>query len=766
MVESPLRSDSPASGGAEPSADDRPVADQPALAGLAPRRRKRSGQSLRPAGVDPVAHVVLDVQAVHLGVDFDYLIPERFSESAVPGSLVRVRFGTQRVNGVIWSRSRESHLPLSELKPITRVLAPRLLPADFRSDIEAIADAYGGTRSNILRLAVPPRSAAVDSRWGDSADRGRARPTEVDDTIRRQVQAQRLEMAGLYDRAEEIPTSLDSRRFAAFVMDSAPGVDQCETAVAWIVGEAIVRGVPAVVVLPTMRSVDRVAWILRGWGLTVFGAGSAPCLDDDGSDIVVMAGSMPPAHRYQAFRLAADGRARCVLGPRAAMYAPVSGRALFVVMDDCAYQQADGMMPYAQARGVMRLRAHSHDGVFVSVSRTRSVAGEWECGNASGVGATCPVEGPSSEIRPTRRAIARFEPAFRWLNRENLTAWGDPTVGARIPRTAARVLEKSAHQGPVLLSIPQDMAVPVLGCVSCHRRALCNRCMGPLAETAGGAPRCLWCGASASTGWACRHCGGRRMAPVRVGAAGTVRQISALFPDVPIAVSSPSSPDGLLPLIDDAPRVVVAVPGYEPRIRSATGGEGAYGAVAILDAWTSLYAQGIDARYDVLMNWMRVLSYAAGAAGGGRAMLIGETDPLLVRALESWDGSLLAAHEMDERAQTGLPPSVCAASVWGARPAVMGVLRRMGAWGGDIGELRLADGSTVPSVLGPVPMPPPRTLDARELEETRDRVKAVVRVPHRLRSELARRLREQSAWHMARREPGELRFAVDPKDFL
>lgn len=31
-----------------------------------------------------------------------------------------------------------------------------------------------------------------------------------------------------------------------------------------------------------------------------------------------------------------------------------------MMVDDAAYQQADGMMPYAQARGVMRLRAESH----------------------------------------------------------------------------------------------------------------------------------------------------------------------------------------------------------------------------------------------------------------------------------------------------------------------------------------------------------------------------------------------------------------------
>ena len=32
----------------------------------------------------------------------------------------------------------------------------------MRDDITRIADAYGGTRANILRLAVPPRVARID----------------------------------------------------------------------------------------------------------------------------------------------------------------------------------------------------------------------------------------------------------------------------------------------------------------------------------------------------------------------------------------------------------------------------------------------------------------------------------------------------------------------------------------------------------------------------------------------------------------------------
>ena len=71
-----------------------------------------------------------------------------------------------------------------------------------------------------------------------------------------------------------------------------------------------------------------------------------------------------------------------------------------------------------------------------------------------------------------------------------------------------------------------------------------------------------------------------------------------------------------------------------------------------------------------------------------------------------------------------------------------------------------------PGLLGPVPIAQPRTLNARELEATADRVKAVVRVPYARREELAKRLKHEVARHVASREFGELRFQLDPKDLI
>jgi primosomal protein N' (replication factor Y) len=292
------------------------------------------------------------------------------------------------------------------------------------------------------------------------------------------------------------------------------------------------------------------------------------------------------------------------------------------------------------------------------------------------------------------------------------------------------------------------------------------------------------------------------MRAVRVGAAGTAAQLQGLFRGVPMVLSSPSQ--GIIESVPCRPMLVIATPGAEPRVRpddslssqaavspqpaaaarspashngdndesehaSAPGNDSApcneYAAVAILDAWTSLYAPGVDARVDALNAWMRAVSLCAPRSRGGQALLIGESDPVLARSLVLWDSSLLAMRELEERAETGLPPVVACACVWGRRDAVMGLLRHVGALDGDLATLDMA-GEMMPAVLGPVPIAAPRTMDAHELEATRDRVKAVIRAAPERRAMLALRLRDEVARHVAAREPGELRFQVDPKDLL
>lgn len=162
-----------------------------------------------------------------------------------------------------------------------------------------------------------------------------------------------------YDGAAMLRSSLEGSSFAALVMDARPGARAWARDAAWMIAAAMRQNRAAVVVLPGIRRCEDLAVALEGLGLSRFAPGGAEHGGYSG-DFVVLAAGLPPAERYRAYLAAATGQVGCVIGLRAAMYAPVEGSALFMIVDDAAYQQADGMMPYAQARGVMRLRAESH----------------------------------------------------------------------------------------------------------------------------------------------------------------------------------------------------------------------------------------------------------------------------------------------------------------------------------------------------------------------------------------------------------------------
>ena len=809
------------------------MAEQPSLDGLARKtKRKRNAVSRVPADDCAIAHVMLDVQATHLGRTFDYLVSKDQDEDAQPGAFVRVRFGAQLLTGVIWSRSSHTDTPESALRFIERVFpSDVLLSQSLRDDIDDIAKAYGGTSANILRLAVPQRVARVEHEevfdsirlhrrkdWCNKLKQRLASNTDANSSY-----ATCARMLSSYKNADLLNQALsrkdskkvsakDSSAYKSFIVDALPGSQRLAQDLAWMIVTAVSQGKQAVAVLPTLREVNDVMRALMAYGLKPYKRVSVqhPGFSAGGfdGDVARLSSSDAPADRYRAWRAVASGIVTCVLGTRAAMYAPVEGDALFAIVEDCAYQYADGMMPYAQARGVMRLRAKKHDGVFVAMSYSRSALSQSEVDFAnlnqraekssaksyeiaenneiaeksseknSEIAKTyeSAVSGRSIAVTPIPEVRNQLMPWVRWLNREALLKLADPSIGARIPHTAVRAIKEVLEDGkPVLLSIPQDGITQSAVCNSCLHQARCRRCTGPIDVSYGkDAARCVWCGASASS-WSCANCGSNKMRVIRVGAAGTAEELAKLFRNVPIFISSPHQMHGIIECIDQKPVIIVSTPGAEPRVQSKDGNQnGEYGIVAILDAWVSLYASGLDARIDTLTAWMKAAGLCASRTLGGSVLLIGETYPALAKALTLWDTTQLSINELSEREQAVLPPLVTAACVWGSRDAVIKALNNIGAiseyQNNESNEIVKSENSDEtnlkPELLGIVPMHAPVTDHYQHFDELDDRVKAVVKVPLSSRQELVNRLYKQVAYHVATRSAGELRFCVDPKDLL
>lgn len=470
------------------------------------------------------------------------------------------------------------------------------------------------------------------------------------------------------------------------------------------------------------------------------------------ADYCTLDSSTSPLTRSRSLTALSSGAVTCVLGTRASMYAPVGKNALFICMSENAYVYSDGEQPYASVSGVLRLRARLHDGLYVAVSLSRSAQAQFDVET----GAALSVQG----TQEARHAIH-----VSWLNREFLQSHDEPRLSARIPRYAVGVMTQALNEGPVLVLADHAGFALVLTCDSCHHAARCSRCTGPLREIdSAGHIQCAWCGASA-TQWVCPNCGNTSLRKLKVGAQGTAREVSMLMKSQQVIVSQPASPQfprGPIAQIDASPRVVVATANAIPKVNGV-----GYSAVIILDAWASQYDQRLDARTDTLNLWM---GEASQVKLGGQVLLIGECDPFIADALCNWDAQSLARAELEERRQTGLPPIVAAASVWGDYPAVMQAVESVDvdSFPPLVASLYGKDGLLheveVPRVMGPVSVRLRETeRKAPPLAGASERVKVIVRVPLSSRQELATRLHQAASLVSIQRQ-GELRFWMDPKN--
>ncbi len=140
------------------------------MSGQAPqasRKTARSRAARQPAAELPVARVAVDISLPHLDRPFDYLVPDTLAEMAVPGTPgpgpVR-RAADRRIR----ARAAGGSDHEGKLGYLERVVSPEpVLTPEIAGLARAVADRYGGTMADVLRLAsrrgTPQRSKAAST---------------------------------------------------------------------------------------------------------------------------------------------------------------------------------------------------------------------------------------------------------------------------------------------------------------------------------------------------------------------------------------------------------------------------------------------------------------------------------------------------------------------------------------------------------------------------------------------------------------------------
>ncbi|MCL1870451.1 MAG: primosomal protein N' [Promicromonosporaceae bacterium] len=686
----------------------------------APRGRRKAALGAQEMASElPVARVLLDLQPAHLDREYDYLVPASMADGAQPGTRVRARFGAQEVDGFVVARLASSEhdgrlVPLRRLVSAEVVLTPPVLRL-----VRAVAERWAGTTADVLRLAVPPRHARTEKEPAPDADDAPATPAPAS-------------WAGLWApyRGGEAFLGHVARGGApkavwtplpglapALEDGGVPTVTHWAAAVALAARAAVTAGRGVLVVVPDARDAGRVAAAVEAAGVP---------------DVVRLLAEDGPAPRYRAFLAAARGRARVVVGTRAAMFAPVADLGLVAVWGDGEDTLAEPHAPYPHARDVLALRSDLEQAAYLLGSPGRTAA------------AQALLAGWAHEVVAPREVVRARAPRVRALTSTELAAEG-PGAAARIPTAAWRAARDALAHGPVLVQVPRTGYLPVVACVRCRTPATCDACHGPLALGSGtAAPQCRWCGRLAA-GWRCGECGSSGLRAVRVGSERTAEELGRAFPGVPVRVSTSTAPGGVMDRVPGRPAVVVATPGAEPVA------DGGYAAALLLDAAVATAAPGLDGATRALHRWLAAAHLVRPATAGGQVLLVGDAAPGPTGALVRFDPGGFADRELAERIELALPPAVRVAAVTGDRASVAAL----------VGRVPLA---TPEATLGPVDVEQDAPGDGSLFDGAPVRV--VVRVPSQHGLELARQLRASQAVRSAHREPGTLRVRLDPEELL
>jgi primosomal protein N' (replication factor Y) len=679
--------------------------------------------------------VAVDVPLAHLDRPFDYLVPERLTLDAVPGCRVRVRFAGRLVGGYLLGRADASDHQ-GGLAFLERVVSPEpVLTAEIAGLARAVADRYGGTLADVLRLAIPPRHARAESARREQRETvpdalapdalaPDALPPDAlaPDVLAPDVLAPAPRPAvpdpgswARYPAGRSFLAALADGRSPRAVWSALPGPDwPAEIARAAATAAAAGRGV--LIVVPDGRDLDSVDAALAA----LLGAGSHVCLS----------AGLGPAERYRRWLTVLRAGTLIVAGTRSAMFAPVTNLGLVVLWDDGDDLHAEPRAPYPHAREVLALRAHRRGaaaligGFARTVEATQLVAGGW-----------------ARALAGDRAAVRRSAPLVTAAGDDAEQARDQAARSARMPGLALRIARDALASGPVLFQVPRRGYVVAVACERCHARAQCAACGGPLALPGPQAAAfCRWCAAPA-VGRRCPRCGHSGLRALVTGAGRTAEELGRAFPSVPVRTSGRAE---VITEVPASPAVVVATPGAEPLA------DGGYAAAVLLDGWMLLGRASLRASEEALRRWMNAAALVRPGPAGGTVVVIADSGLPAVQALVRWDPVTHAERELAERTALRFPPAVRMASLTGPASAVREVLAAV----------------TLPEnadVLGPVPTeddPGPASAAASE-----EQVRALIRVPRTGGLALAVALRAAQAVRSARKDSG-VRLQLDPAELI
>jgi primosomal protein N' (replication factor Y) (superfamily II helicase) len=411
--------------------------------------------------VPQIAQVEPMTRTRALSGPFDYLVPDELRDGGVEvGSMLVVPFGRRDVLGVVVGLAEESEVEAHRLLEPRRALELGV-PADLVELAGWIASEYCSTVARALALVLPPDATR---RLGGRKRRAMAPPRHLHEGVRA-APAPSLttdQQAVLDDLSEALSRRSGERRLVHGVTGSGKTeVYMRAAAQALETGRGVIVLAPEIALTPQI--VER--FIARF-----------------GDTVAVLHSQLRPAERYAEWRRLRSGEARVCVGPRSAVFAPISNLGLIVVDEEHEPSYKHEGDPRYDARDVAAERARA-------------------CGALLLLGSATPR--PESALRVARSSLPRRIDS-RPLPEVNVLDMRGQT-SALHPLTAHALGEVRAAGGKAIVLLNRRGWSNFLSCRTCGHVWSCPECEVSLVLHRAGAYV------------ACHHCGHRERVPARCG---------------------------------------------------------------------------------------------------------------------------------------------------------------------------------------------------------------------------------------------------------
>ncbi|MBL0058635.1 MAG: primosomal protein N' [Elusimicrobia bacterium] len=423
---------------------------------------------------------------------FDYRVPPDLDGALRPGHRVWAPFGRRAGQMGIVLRRHEPEaggLPAAKMKPLEGLVEPD--PALDDRDLALahwMADRYSCSLGEALFTVCPL---------------GRRRPPKRPPAERHRIQ----ESPGLHQPTEEQAAALarllpalaggEHRRFLLQGV-SASGKTEVYRRV---LSASLDGGRGALLLVPEIGLTPQMEDQLRGWF---------------GDALEIWHSEMANGERWRVWRRAREGRARVIVGPRSALFLPVSPLGVIIVDEehDPSYKQDNA--PHYHARDAAEEKARLHGALLILGSATPSLETD-----------TRARAGDIERILLSRRVKNRPFPVVRRVDMKK--------EGWYLSDTLVAALRERLERGEQsLLFLNRRGYSTHVECAACGWESRCPQCAVSLvlhrAGTAGPSLRCHTCQVVQPLPEHCPTCGGAVLTPSGRGTQRVAADIATLFP--------------------------------------------------------------------------------------------------------------------------------------------------------------------------------------------------------------------------------------------